>query len=187
MNNGKESNKPPDYFCPMSPFRRLTVDDAELLSKIGGITVLQSHGHSAPEEVMQAYVDTAFGLDSCRTELADKRNVFTAVYYNEQPAGYSKIIFDEPHPMVKLQPVTKLERLYLLNDFFGIGLGHRLLEQAIEASKAQGDKGMWLDVWKGNGRAIRFYAKQGFETVGESKFVLTERDSNPIWVMRKEY
>lgn len=136
---------------------------------------------------MQAYVDKAFSVDACRAELADGHNVFYAIFYNNQPAGYSKIVFNSPHPAVKAQPVTKLERLYLLNGFHGLGLGHRLLEQAIGLSKAQGDRGLWLNVWKKNERAIRFYGKQGFQTVGESEFVLTETHSNPNWVLLLSY
>ncbi|WP_172623158.1 GNAT family N-acetyltransferase [Flavisolibacter ginsenosidimutans] len=171
----------------MSLLRRLTVADAELLSEIGGITLIESHGHSAPAEVMQAYKEKAFSLETCRAELADGGNVFYGAFYNGQAAGYSKIIFNEPHPAVQLQPVTKLERLYLLSDYYDKKLGHRLLEKAVALSKAQGDKGMWLDVWKKNERAVRFYEKQGFETVGESAFVLTETHSNPIWVMVLKY
>lgn len=136
---------------------------------------------------MQAYADKAFSPEACRTELGDKDNVFHAVFYNDRPAGYSKIIFASPHPAVPLQPVTKLERLYLLNDFYDLKLGHRLLEGAVDLSKAHGDSGMWLNVWKGNGRAIRFYEKQNFKTVGESEFVLTETHSNPNWVLALRY
>ena len=167
--------------------RRLTVADAGLLSKIGGVTLLQSHGHSAPAEAMQAYVDAAFSVEACRAELEDEHNIFHAAFYNGQPAGYSKIIFRSSHPAVPLQLVTKLERLYLLNDFFDLKLGHRLLEQAIELSKGHGEHGLWLNVWKGNGRAIRFYEKAGFEIVGESEFVLTQTHSNPNWVMVLAY
>jgi len=175
------------YFCRMIFLRRLTVDDARMLSEIGGITLIESHGHSAPAEVMQAYREKAFSVEACRAELLDEANILYGVFYNGKPAGYSKIIFSEPHPAVHLQPVTKLERLYLLSDYYDKELGHRLLEQAIGLSKAAGDKGMWLDVWKKNERAIRFYEKQGFKTVGESAFVLTETHSNPIWVMVLTY
>ena len=171
----------------MISLRRLTVDDAALLSEIGGITLIQSHGHSATAEVMQAYREKAFSVEACRAELAEEHNVFHAVYYNNEPAGYSKIILAEPHPAVPLQPVTKLERLYLLQNFYDLKLGHRLLTQAIELSKVASDKGMWLDVWKKNARAIRFYERQGFSAVGESAFVLTETHSNPIWVMALAY
>ena len=136
---------------------RLTPDDAAMLAKIGGITLIESHGHSAPAETMQEYIDRSFSEEACRQELMDEPDIFYAVFYKGEPAGYAKIIFNAPHSAVPLQPVTKPERLYLLKSFYDLQLGHRLLQQAIELSKAQGEKGMWLEVWKGNERAIRFY------------------------------
>lgn len=166
---------------------RLTPDDAALLARMGGKSLIESHGHSAPGETMQAYAERSFNEEACRAGLGDEKNIFFAVFYNGQPAGYSKIILDTPHLAVALQPVTKLERLYLLKEFYGLELGHRLLQQAIALSKKSGDKGVWLEVWKGNDRAIRFYEKQGFRTVGETGFVLTETHTNPAWVMVMEY
>jgi diamine N-acetyltransferase len=166
---------------------RLGVDDAAMLSKVGGVSLVESHGHSATPEIMQEYVNKAFSEEACRAELEDNRNIFYAVYYNNQPAGYYKIIPVVPHPAVPLQPVTKMERLYLLKEFYDLKLGHHLLQHAVEQSKAAGEKGMWLNVWKENGRALRFYQKQGFEVVGESQFVLTAEHSNPNWVMLLRY
>jgi diamine N-acetyltransferase len=166
---------------------QLTTADAALLARIGGITLIESHGHSAPASVMQDYVARSFSEEACRSELADESNIFYAVYCQGKPAGYSKIVFNCPHPAVSLQPVTKLERLYLLKDYYDLKLGHYLLEQAIDLSKAQGEKGMWLNVWKKNSRAIRFYKRQGFEVVGESEFVLTPTHANPNWVMLLTY
>lgn len=171
------------YFRTMVSIVRLTPADAALLANIGGTTLLQSHGHSAPAEVMQAYAKANFNTETCLAELMDGDNIFHAVFHKGQPAGYSKIVFGCAHPAVALQSVTKMERLYLLKEFYGLNLGHRLLQQAVELSAAQGERGLWLTVWKENGRAIRFYQKEGFEIAGESEFVLTPMYSNPTWVM----
>ncbi len=175
------------YFCQMVMLRKLTPADAVLLSKIGGASLLESHGHSAPGDTMQRYVDKSFDGEACRQELSDERNIFWAVFYNGEAAGYFKIISAIPHPMVPLQPVTKLERIYLLKKFYGLKLGQLLLRKAVELSKAAGDKGIWLDVWKKNDRALRFYQKEGFVAVGESQFVVTETHTNPIWVLLLPY
>lgn len=171
----------------MISFRRLTPPDAALLSQVGGATLLQSHGHSAPAHIMQAYIAKSFSEAACRAELAENANIFNAVYNNGKPAGYSKIVFNCPHRATALQPVTKLERLYLLQEYHDLKLGHQLLQQAVDLSKAQGEQGMWLNVWKENSRAIRFYQKWGFETIGESLFVLTDTHANPNWVMLLPY
>lgn len=171
----------------MISLRQLTPADAEMLAKMGGISLLQSHGHSAPPEVMQAYVSKSFSVEACRAELEAKGNIFYAIFYNNEPAGYFKTVHNVPHAAVALQPVTKLERLYLLDQFFGLDLGQMLLRKAVQLSKAAGEKGMWLNVWKENKRAIRFYQKEGFESVGESLFILTETHANPNWVMLLRY
>jgi ribosomal protein S18 acetylase RimI-like enzyme len=165
----------------------LTVSDASLLVAIGAITIIESHGHSASPETMQEYVGKNFNKEACQTELMDDKNIFYAVFYNDQPAGYSKIIFNSSHPAAHLKPITKLERLYVLKEFYGLKLGQLLMQQAIDMSKEQGDRGMWLNVWKKNERAIQFYEKQGFETIGESEFMLTAKHSNPNWVMLRRY
>ncbi len=154
---------------------------------MGGASLLESHGHSAPAAVMKQYVEDHFNTESCEVELKEQTNVFTAIYFNGQPAGYSKIIFNTPCPAASLQPVTKLERLYLLKEFYDQKLGHLLLQHAMSQSKEAGDKGVWLDVWTGNQRATRFYQKQGFETVGEGRFTLTGSYTNPVWIMLRRY
>lgn len=175
------------YFRTMISFVRLTAGDADLLVKIGGASLIESHGHSASAETMQEYVDRSFSKEACRAELADESNLFSAVFYKGEPAGYSKIILSVLHPAVSLQPVTKLERLYLLKNFYNLQLGHLLLQQALDFSIAQNEKGMWLEVWKGNSRAIRFYEKQGFKTIGETEFRLTATHTNPAWIMLLRY
>jgi ribosomal protein S18 acetylase RimI-like enzyme len=175
------------YFRAMISLVRLTPNDASLLSEMGGVSLIESHGHSAPAKVMQEYVDKSFSTEACAAELSNEANIFFAVYYNTQPAGYSKIVFNCSHPDVPMQPVTKLERLYLLKEFYGLHLGNHLLQQAVDLSKANGEKGIWLNVWKKNERAIRFYEKQEFKTVGESQFVLTATHANPNWVMLLVY
>ena len=171
----------------MISLQQLTPADAEMLAEVGSVSLLQSHGHSAPDEVMQAYVNKDFSIESCRSELANAAHVYWAAYYNDAPAGYFKIQYAVPHAAVPLQAATKLQRLYLLNDFLGKQLGHQLLQKAMALSKQAGDEGMWLNVWKENERAFRFYQKQGFEIVGESLFVLTETHANPNWVMWQKY
>jgi ribosomal protein S18 acetylase RimI-like enzyme len=43
--------------------------------------------------------------------------------------------------------------------FYDLKLGQQLLQHAIDLSTEQGEKGMWLNVWKGNERALRFLSK----------------------------
>jgi ribosomal protein S18 acetylase RimI-like enzyme len=54
----------------------------------------------------------------------------------------------------------QLYALYVLSDYYGVGVGQALLDRALGGRPAQ----LW--VAKENGRARRFYAKNGFTEDG---------------------
>jgi len=114
-------------------------------------------------------------------------NIYHLAYYNNKPVGYSKIILTSPHPGIQVKNVTKLERLYLLREFYHLNVGGELLQFNIELSGNNGQLGMWLVVWKENDRAVRFYKKKGFEIIGDYDFKLTASHSNPNYHMLLKY
>jgi ribosomal protein S18 acetylase RimI-like enzyme len=164
-----------------------TIHDSSLLSRIGSQTLLQSHGHSAPAHVMQSYVSEKFSKDAIAKELSDEKNIFYIIYYDGQAAGYSKIIFNQPLEHIPAKNITKLERLYLLQEYYDLKLGQELLQFNIILSRQNGQAGMWLYVWKENERALRFYTRTGFQIVGDGFFRLTDDHANPNWQMYLEY
>lgn len=171
----------------MITIRRAGLEDLDTLVQMGSQTIIESHGSSAPQEVMNAYVSEKFTEASMREELSDPLNIFHIIRYNQQPAGYSKIIYNVPIEAVASTQITKMERLYLLRSFYDKRLGHYLMQFNIELSKEQQQQGMWLYVWKGNERAIRFYEKTGFTIVGDGSFRLTDEHANPNWQMYLQY
>ena len=164
-----------------------TVADAALLSRVGGQSLIESHGHSAPAAIMESYRDEKFTIAALAKELADPANIFHVIYHNGQAAGYSKIIYRQPVAQVAQQRLTKLERLYLLKEYYSLKLGHHLLQFNIDLSRSQGEEGMWLYVWKGNERALRFYERTGFTIIGDGWFRLTDSHANPNWQMLLRY
>ncbi|HYO23061.1 MAG TPA: hypothetical protein VER36_11700, partial [Flavisolibacter sp.] len=70
------------YVCRMILMVRLAPADAALLSKIGSATLLESHGHSAPADILHDYVSKAFNEEACLCELSDAHNLFHGIFYN---------------------------------------------------------------------------------------------------------
>lgn len=171
----------------MISFTKATLADVQLLADIGRLTFVESHGSSATPAVVEEYVSESFSVANCTKELSDANNIYYFIYYNEQPAGYSKIILNAGHPNIKRENVTKLERLYLLKAFYNLQLGYKLLQFNIEFSKQHKQQGMWVFVWKGNERAVYFYKKTGFVAIGEYFFKLTAAHSNPNFQMLLKY
>lgn len=166
---------------------RATVNDAKLLVNIGKISFLESHGMSASQKDIDAYVSLKFNETTFSEELQDTKNHFYIIYHNEIPVGYSKIIFDFPHKNIGFKNVAKLERLYLLSEYHHLKLGLELFNFNVQASKKHHQAGMWLFVWTENARALNFYNKVGFKIIGSHDFEISKTHSNPNHQMLLTY
>jgi len=153
--------------------------DCQLLSEIAKRAFFESHGHSASPEDVNAFAAQTYTPDVIRQELNNEKNIYLIIYHDNRPAGYSKIIFNSPYPNSREKKITKLERLYLLKEFYGLNLGTELFQFNIELARKNYQTGIWLYVWKENPRAVRFYTKLGFEIIGSYDFKLSETHSNP--------
>ena len=171
----------------MNEIIKAGVEDATLLSHLGTQTFRESHGHSAAEEDIEGYIERRLSPDALATELGDPSNHFYICLIDGMPAGYVKFIPDCGHPELELVHITKLERLYILRDYYGSGIGQRLLDQAIECSKSSDQSGMWLYAWTENHRAVAFYVRNGFRIVGHYDFEISPTHSNPNHRMFLDY
>lgn len=160
--------------------------EVESLAELSQKTFLESHGHSAEAEDIEKYIATYFNTKTLSEALATPRNHYSKIYVDNQLAGYSKLIVNEPHPLSEISPLSKFERLYLLKDFYGLGLGENLLAHNLELAKKHNQKGLWLFVWTENKKALKFYQKNDFKTIGEHDFKISDRHSNPNYMMFKE-
>ncbi len=159
--------------------RKATEEDAHLLSAIAAASFIESHGHSAPAADIQAYVAEKYNPAVLQQELQDPNNIYHLLYYQDQPAGYSKIIFNAPYPDSPVQNCSKLERLYLLKEFYNLQLGAALFAFNVQLMKDNRQAGAWLYVWKENQRALQFYQQAGFVITGSHDFSISETHSNP--------
>lgn len=160
-----------------------TAQEVPALSLLAQQTFWQSHGHSATKEVVAAYVAENFSEEALHKELEQAESIFQVICCNGLPAGYSKIVLNAPLAAVPLPNITKLERIYLLQEFYHLKLGWQLLQHNVAIARERLQAGMWLNVWIENERAFRFYRRAGFEVVGRYDFRLSENHSNPNYQM----
>lgn len=167
----------------MISIRRATTADYRILSEIGIRSVTESHGHSASPEDFDPFVQRYFTEEAFRADLEDPGNIYHIILYDNVPAGYSKLKLNICHPVIKEEKVAKLERLYLLKEFYGLQLGAELMNHNVLFSKEHHQAGIWLFVWVENHRAFAFYKKQGFQIVGHHDYEISPTHSNPNYVM----
>ena len=73
---------------------------------------------------------------------------------------------------VTLDPAGLLSKCYAVPEMHGKGVAVSLLGAAEERARERGVVGLWLNVNGQNHRAQRFYAKHGWERVGDIDFVV---------------
>jgi len=171
----------------MIDIRKATINDSELIGRIGGETFLESHGHSASTADIKDFIDKTYNTEAIITEFENPNAHYFIISVNGEVAGFSKVEVNANINFIDEVNVTKLQRFYLLKAFYGQNLGAKLFDFNIEFSKENNQKGIWLAVWVENERAIKFYTKKGFKIVGEYDFKITETHSNPNHIMYLEY
>lgn len=157
--------------------------DSSLLSEIAIQTFIESHGNSARPEDISAYIAAKYSEAIFEKELFDKKNNYHFIYYSNRVAGYSNLILNFPYQGSELTNIAKLERIYLLQEFYNLKLGAEFFQFNIDLAKQNDQKGIWLFVWKENQRAVNFYKKFGFVIIGSYDFKISETHSNPNYQM----
>lgn len=159
--------------------RRAVESDSKIIADIGRAAVELSHRASCSEKDMNDFLNAYYNEDAILAELKDPANIYHVIFHGAQAAGFSKIILNAQHPNIPHSNATKLDRIYLDQQFYDLKAGYQLLNHNIALSKESNQCGMWLFTWTGNERAVNFYKRSGFEVIGSHKFKVTDDHYNP--------
>jgi hypothetical protein len=86
------------------------------------------------------------------------------------PVGYSKLKLNSQSQFIKSKNVCQLQKIYVLRDFLAMKIGLELQNKLLEKAMAEGFDKIWLSVLEANDRAIKFYRKNDFITIGNHDF-----------------
>lgn len=161
------------YGSPMTQIslRRAQREDAALLSRLGRETFVETFGHLYPADDLAAYLNEAYDLKATRTALLSSTSASWIVErHSGEALGYATAgPCGLPHPEVSDRSL-ELKRIYLLGAAQGAGVGGELFDTVLAWMAAQAPRDLWIGVWSENLGAQRFYARRGFEKVGEYGF-----------------
>ncbi len=150
--------------------RRANVEDAEQLSALATQTFVETFGHLYPDADLQAFLMEAYAVERSRIVLAHPDYAIWLLEDDGVAVGHAAAgPCGLPHPQVR-EGDGELKRLYLLKDRQNSGWGSRLFETALQWLQRDGPRTLWIGVWSENFGAQRFYARYGFEKVGEYEF-----------------
>ncbi len=150
--------------------RRATVADAEAMSRIATDTFVETFGTLYPPEDLAYFLQNSYSPAAQREALEKESEAMWLLERSGIPVGHAYAgACGLPHPQARAGD-GELKRLYLLSEAHNGGWGAKLLQTALEWLQRAGPRTLWVGVWSENFGAQRFYARYGFEKVGEYEF-----------------
>lgn len=162
----------------------VTADEIKTLESIGRTTYLDHYSEIWTPRGIEDYLHRQFDRDKLKNDLRDANIRYFIAQVEEKPVGFLKIKSDRKIPKAMAESGLELEKIYLLKEFAGRGLGSALMDFIVVKARELNEKLVWLDVLKSNVRGIKFYRENGFEIVDELEFA-TDKTEIGMWVMKK--
>jgi len=164
--------------------RRAGSADAGVLADLGARTFTETFAHLYSPQDLAAFLADGHSVAAVSADLADPKKAMWIVEQGGRAIGYALACpCDLPHGEVT-PACGELKRFYLLRDSQGGGIGARLFDQVMDWLQADGPRDVWIGVWSENHGAQRFYARHGFEKVGEYGFRVGEQIDHEF-ILRK--
>ena len=161
------------------------LSDISLLQDISQKTFLETFSVYNTEENMATYLRDSLSLEKLEKEMAQPGSQFYFAKKNERIIGYLKLNTGAAQNELKEHNALEIERIYVLSEFHGKGVGQSLYEEAMAIAREKKVEYVWLGVWEHNKRAIAFYGKNGFEVFDRHFFRLGD-DVQTDYMMKKK-
>lgn len=141
--------------------------DADALALVGAATFLESFAGLVHGAGIVAHCTQAHSAQAYRDYLASGAKAWLAeVEPGHAPVGYAMLT--RPDLDLAGEDDIELKRIYLLTQYQGTMMAGTLMRTVCEA--AEGYRRLLLGVKEDNHRALGFYRKHGFETIGTRRF-----------------
>jgi GNAT superfamily N-acetyltransferase len=171
----------------MIHIRKAVPEDITILAKVARTSFLETYSPFTPREALDAFMEKNFNFDTLHAEINTPYIHYFLIFKDETLAGYTKIELNIPSEFIEETQITKLDRIYVLKEFYGQKLGANLFNHTADFCKTQQQQGMWLYVLIYNERALRFYRQNNFQVAANCMFKVSETHSNPNYVMHLSF
>lgn len=139
--------------------RRIGVDELEIVRELALIIWPKCYRNIIGPDRVDAMLAVLYATDTLEQEMLDQGHVFWVVRYGDTDVGYASAFTDNGRLWLK--------KLYVRDDYRGLGLGKALIEAATSHFDAHKPIDMALYVNRDNTPAINYYLKSGFNVEAE--------------------
>ncbi len=164
----------------MISIRPVNKPDLDKLREIGKATFIEAFADDNTASDMANYLEEKFSQEQLTAEWSHPESLFYFAEAEGQVAGYLKVNWREAQTEQLLENALEIERIYVLSEYYGKGVGKALFNKAYAIAKEKMMDAIWLGVWEKNARAVAFYRKNGFVKFGAHPFYLGDEKQTDI-------
>jgi GNAT superfamily N-acetyltransferase len=150
-------------------YRKAQCADALKLSVLYKQVYIQTYGTEGVSDEFANFITRQFAVERLEHIITKHPENITVAVYKNNLLGVAEIEFAKKCPINNII-APELNKLYILERFCGLGIGHKLLDEIEKTVLLAGVNEMWLWVLESNHRAITFYEKQGYKHIGDASF-----------------
>lgn len=166
--------------------REAQSSDARLLAQLGARLFEQTFASANDPQDMRAYLTESFSVDRQTAELEDDARVaWIAEDAGKAAVGYAMLRRGTRSDGVDAAAPAEVERVYVDHGWHGRQVGQALIDACVDQARTWHCDVVWLAVWEHNARAIAFYKKMRFETVGSQTFMLGRDEQRDLVMARR--
>ena len=149
-------------------------------------TFIEGFAIPYPPDALAQFEAESYAPAAVGAELVDAARRTWIAETGGRMVGYAQVgPCKLPHSEVR-PGQGELYQLYLLDEAQGLGLGTRLLAEALDHLVATRAGPVWLGVWSGNHRAQAFYRAHGFAHVGGYAFPVGREWTDDEYIFRRD-
>ena len=142
--------------------KKVTIDDMFELQQISFEAYIKNFADHWNANGLELYLEKEFGNKRLKTDLNNPLVAYHFIQSDMKTVGFLKINY-ETAPSISIEDNCELEKMYILPEYQGLGIGKAALKVAINKIQKRGKKILFLCVIETNRNAIAFYEKLGFK------------------------
>ena len=164
----------------MITIRTAGTDHIDVIHTLAHRTWRIAYKEMISPEQLEYMLKMMYSHDSLQYQMQEQQHTFIIAYDDEVPVGFAAY-----YPKYDISPTLyRLDKLYVLTDQHGKGIGKKLVDYIISAIKPLGASILELTVNRRN-KSLSFYQKLGFTIVSEIDHPIGEGFFMNDYVMQK--
>jgi diamine N-acetyltransferase len=152
---------------------RADASHAAMIASIGKKSFRNAFEHlfKNREELFE-YLEHTYNPVKLVKSIRKENNIYFLAWQNGDPVGFIKVKKHSLNENIESPVQMELQKLYILPEHQGHGIGTALLHEVEQLAHALGPDYIWLDTHVHNERAVRLYEKHGFRKMGKHHFTI---------------